>query len=155
MKETKRHIMSSSPNQKMKLLYLMKIMLEKTDLRNPMSAAELISALAAYDIKAERKSIYSDIELLKQFGIDIELLRGGGKAGYYVAERRFELPELKLLVDAVQSAQFITAKKSGELIKKLSSLTSGEQARQLKTGSRERGIMPRLSHCAGTMTNTT
>ena len=123
--------MAGSPNQRLKLLYLMKILLEKTDAQNPMTIAEIIAALGAYDIDAERKSIYADMELLRRFGIEIEMQRGK-KTGYYVAGRQFELPELKLLVDAVQSCRFISNKKSEELIRKLSSLTSGEQAKQLK-----------------------
>ena len=123
--------MPGSTNQRMKLLYLMKILLEKTDEQNPMSVAEIITALNAYDIQAERKSIYSDIELLRQFGLDIVTQRSK-KTGYFIAQRQFELPELKLLVDAVQSSRFITKKKSDELIKKLSSLTSNEQAKLLR-----------------------
>jgi predicted DNA-binding transcriptional regulator YafY len=123
--------MASSPNQKMKLLYLMKILLERTDSENPMTIADIVTALAAYDIKAERKSIYTDMELLRQYGMEIEMLRAK-TVGYYIADRQFELPELKLLVDAVQSCRFITKKKSEELIKKLSSLTSSEQAKQLR-----------------------
>ena len=122
--------MPSSPNQRLKLLYLMKILMEKTDEQNPMTIAEIKSALASYCVKAERKSLYADIELLCQFGIDIE--RQQRKTfGYYVAERQFELPELKLLVDAVQSSRFISEKKSTKLIQKLSLLTSSGQARQL------------------------
>ena len=123
--------MPSSTNQKMKLLYLMKILLEKTDEQHPLTMAEIITELAAYDIQAERKSIYTDFELLRQFGLDIETKRSKS-VGYYIAERQFELPELKLLVDAVQSSCFITKKKSEELIKKLSSLTSNEQAKMLR-----------------------
>ena len=123
--------MPSSPNQRLKHLYLMKILLEKTDEQNTMTVAEIISALSVYGITAERKSIYTDMELLRQFGIDIETQRSK-TVGYYVANREFELPELKLLVDAVQSSRFITQKKSGELIRKLSSLTSSEQAKQLR-----------------------
>lgn len=123
--------MASSSNQKLKLLYLMKILLERTDVQAPMTIAEIVEALAGYDIKAERKSLYSDMELLRQFGVEIEMQRGK-TVGYYIAERQFELPELKLLVDAVQSCRFITKKKSEELIKKLSSLTSSQQAKQLR-----------------------
>ena len=123
--------MASSSNQKLKLLYLMKILLERTDVQAPMTIAEIVEALAGYDIKAERKSLYSDMELLRQFGVDIEMQRGK-TVGYYIAERQCELPELKLLVDAVQSCRFITKKKSEELIKKLSSLTSSQQAKQLR-----------------------
>ena len=124
-------VMPSSKNQRMKLLYLMKILLEKTDDQHPLKIAEIITELATYDVQAERKSIYSDIELLRLFGLDIEIQRSKS-VGYYIAERQFELPELKLLIDAVQSSRFITKKKSEELIKKLSSLTSDGQAKMLR-----------------------
>ena len=123
--------MPSSPNQKMKLLYLMKILVEQTDEDHPLTMQELLSALAEYDIQAERKSIYSDLALLGRYGLDIERIKEK-TCGYYVASRGFELPELKLLVDAVQSSHFITYKKSSELIKKLSALTSSHQAKQLR-----------------------
>lgn len=123
--------MPRSENQKLKLLYLTRILIERTDEEHSMTAQELINALAVYDIKVERKTIYADIELLRQFGLDIELRRGK-TPGYYVASRDFELPELKLLVDAVQSSRLITSKKSEELIGKLSRLTSNPQAKQLQ-----------------------
>ena len=123
--------MSDFVNQRMKLLYLMKILLDKTDEQNPITMKKIISELAAYGIQAERKSIYSDLELLNVYGLDIETIRSKSTA-YYIAERQFELPELKLLVDAVQSSRFITRKKSAELIRKLSSLTSSEQAKLLR-----------------------
>lgn len=122
--------MPSSPNQKMKLLYLMKILLERTDENHMLTIVNLISALAEYDIKAERKSLYSDMDLLRKFGLNIEMQKSK-TVGYYIDSRSFELPELKLLVDAVQSSRFITARKSKELIKKLSSLTSIHQAKEL------------------------
>jgi predicted DNA-binding transcriptional regulator YafY len=117
-------------NQKLKSLYLAKILLEFTDEDNVMTTADLVNALAKYSIPVERKSIYDDIETLRHYGLDIELRRGK-KGGYYIASRDFELPELKLLVDAVQSSKLITDKKSNTLIKKLSKLTSSEQAKQL------------------------
>ena len=92
---------------------------------------EIISELAVYDISAERKSIYADLEILRHFGLDIEIKRDK-TTRYFIAERQFELPELKLLVDAVKSSRFITEKKSEELISKLSSLTSASQAQHLK-----------------------
>ena len=109
----------------------MKILLEETDEQNPLSMPQIISKLATYGVQAERKSIYSDIQLLRHYGVDVETQRGK-EFGYFVAERQFELPELKLLVDAVQSSRFITKKKSEELIRKLSSLTSNEQAKMLR-----------------------
>ena len=122
--------MPRSSNQKPKLLYLMKILLEHTDDNHVLTAQGLANALAAYDISAMRKTIYDDIETLRQYGLDIEL-RHGRDGGYFVASREFELPELKLLVDAVQSSRLITGKKCNELIKKLSKLTSSAQAKQL------------------------
>ncbi|MGI6170069.1 MAG: WYL domain-containing protein, partial [Christensenellales bacterium] len=88
--------MPSSPNQKMKLLYLMKILLERTDENHMLTIVNLISALAEYDIKAERKSLYSDMDLLRKFGLNIEMQKSK-TVGYYIDSRSFELPELKLL----------------------------------------------------------
>ena len=123
--------MPRSSNQKLKLLYIAKILLEKTDDNHIMSSQDIVNALATYDVPAIRKTIYDDIEYLRQYGMDIELKRGN-EGGYFVASRDFELPELKLLVDAVQSSRLITGKKSNELIQKLSKLTSAAQAKQLK-----------------------
>lgn len=117
--------------QKLKILYLMQILLEETDENHPLTARELIAALEQRGIDAERKSIYSDIEALQIFGLDI--VRESGKdGGYYVASRDFELAELKLLVDAVQASKFITTKKYEELIEKLGCLTSRAEAGQLR-----------------------
>ena len=118
-------------NQKRKLLCLMQILLEATDEEHIMSAADLCKALEGYGIYAERKSIYADIEALSDWGMDIVQVKGR-QPGYYVGSRDFELPELKLLVDAVQSSKFITTRKSEELIKKLESLTSKHEARLLQ-----------------------
>ena len=123
--------MPRTTNQRLKLLYLMKILLEETDIDHPMTITELIMKLRTYNIQAERKSLYTDIDLLRQFEIDIEIKRGK-TVGYYVASRNFDLPELKLLVDAVQSCRIISKKKSDLLIKKLSGLTSHAQAKQLE-----------------------
>ncbi len=119
--------MPKSANQKLKILYLMKILLEKTDEDHTLTVAQMIEMLAQYDIHAERKSIYDDLEALRIYGIDIEC-RKGKSCDYYVANRQFELPELKLLVDAVQSSKFITRKKSDELIKKLETFSSVYEA---------------------------
>jgi predicted DNA-binding transcriptional regulator YafY len=115
--------MPKSSNQKLKLLYLMKIFQEKTDEHHTLTVPELIAELSRYDISAERKSIYDDMEALRLFGLDIECARAR-TTGYYLASTIFELPELKLLVDSVQSSKFITHKKSMDLIKKIESLCS-------------------------------
>lgn len=123
--------MAKNPNQKLKLLYLYQILLQKTDENHMLNTEALLAALARYGIEAERKSIYSDISALQDFGLDIELQRGPN-GGYYVASRQFELPELKLLVDAIQCSRFITEKKSNDLIQKIESLASQSQARTLQ-----------------------
>jgi len=123
--------MPKSANHKLKLLYLMKIFLEYSDEDHPLTVADLATHLAGYGITAERKSLYSDIEMLREFGLDIETVEGRAH-GHYVASRDFELPELKLLVDAVQSSKFITQKKSRELIKKIEGFASKYQATGLE-----------------------
>ncbi len=123
--------MARSSNHKLKILYLMKIFLEKTDCDHYLTIAQIIDELDKYGISAERKSLYGDIETLRDYGMDIEITRGSS-FGYYVANRLFELPELKLLVDAVQASKFITARKSGELIKKLESFSSTYEAMNLQ-----------------------
>ena len=121
----------ATQNNKLKILYLMDILLNKTDENHIMTATDLCEELKKYDISAERKSIYNDIAALQEYGMDI-VQQKGANAGYYVASRAFELPELKLLVDAVQSSKFITSKKSQELISKLENLTSKYAAQQLQ-----------------------
>lgn len=124
--------MAKSSNQKLKLLYLMKMFLENTDESHYLTMPEIIENLAAYDIKAERKSVYDDIELLKKYGLDIVTHQENKKFYYYIASRQFELAELKMLVDVVQASKFITEKKSNELIEKLESLASKYEAGQLQ-----------------------
>ena len=123
--------MAKSSNQKLKLLYLLQILQERTDDEHGLSMQEIIAALGKYDIEAERKSIYSDLELLEQFGVDIEK-RKSSTTTYHVVSRDFELPELKLLVDAVQASKFISPNKSNEIIKKLEKMTSRYEAAQLQ-----------------------
>ena len=121
--------MAKSNNHKMALLYMMRELLQKTDEDHSMNASDLIAALAAYDCEADRRTIYSNVEILQDFGIDVIKKENG--QGYYIGSRDFELPELKLLVDSVQSSKFITEKKSRELIAKLMQLTNEQKARQL------------------------
>lgn len=122
--------MSKQSNQKLKLMYIYKILSEETNEDNPITVNELISKLEAMGVGAERKSIYDDIEALIAFGADICTIRSRSNQ-YFMASREFELPELKLLVDSVQSAKFITEKKSMQLIKKIGMLTSRYDAEKL------------------------
>ena len=124
--------MAKSANQKLKLLYLLKILTEQSDEEHCMSAQALIDALDEYDIKAERKSIYDDIAQLNDFGYDIVLMKAKTGGGYYLASREFELAELKLLVETVQASRFLTLKKSRDLITKIEKLASKAEAGQLQ-----------------------
>lgn len=131
--------MAKSPGQKLKLLYLIKMLEEHTDEQHVLSTSEIIERLAANDIHSERKSIYDDIEKLREFGYDIISVSSRQGGGYYLGSREFELPELKLLVDAVQSSRFITTRKSRELIKKL----------EQKAGRHDAGKLQRQVYVAG------
>ena len=138
--------MAKNEHQKLKLLYLRDFLLRETDEEHPASMKQIIAWLAENDIPAERKSIYSDIAALRDYGMDI--VQTGG--GYYVGSRDFELPELKLLVDSVQSSKFITQKKTGSLIKKIESLTSVYDARQL---NRQVYVLNRIKSMSPTMSS--
>lgn len=116
---------------KLKLLYILETLVRDTDQEHKIGTGELIEMLKSRGLSAERKSIYDDIETLREFGLDI-IYDKEEPAGYYMGERDFQLAELKLLVDAVQSSKFITAKKSAVLISKLEKLTSAGEARNLQ-----------------------
>ena len=123
--------MAKSENQKQKLLQIAKYLMEHTDDQHAVSTPQLISYLNSIGIKAERKSIYNDIDTLNDFGMDI-IRSDEHRGGYMVASRQFELAELKLLVDAVQSSRFLSEKKSHELIKKLERFCSRHAAGKLQ-----------------------
>ena len=123
--------MPRSSNQKLKLLYLMQMLLERSDEKHPLTVQDMIDELSLHDISAERKSIYADLEALRVFGLDI-MQSKGKSTGYYIASRDFELPELKLLVDSVQSSKFITHRKTLSLIKKIEGLASVYDAQLLQ-----------------------
>lgn len=123
--------MSKNANQKLKLLQLNKYFLENTDENNTASISDITDYLAGLGISAERKSLYDDFEQLRSFGTDVMSVKTKNGTGYYVADRLFEVSELKLLVDAVQVAKFITDKKSRALISKLETLCSRHEAAEL------------------------
>lgn len=129
MEETKR-------KQKLKMLYLMKILMEETDEGHPLSLMEIREKLEGYGIHAARKALYNDFDLLEEFGADLISQKTGKGTFYYIGSRKFQQPELKLLVDAIQSSGFITAKKSRELIEKIESLGGITTAEMLRRTSR-------------------
>lgn len=124
--------MPKGSNQKFKLYRLAQIMQEKTDDEHYITMPEIMKELAKYDITADRKSIYNDLRDLSVLGIEVEGEPDGNRYHYHVVDRAFELPELKLLVDAIQSSKFITEKKSNALIKKLETLVSKYDAQKLQ-----------------------
>ena len=123
--------MARSANQKLRLLYLERWLSRRTDEEHPATTAQMIEYLEKQGIPAERKTIYDDLEALRLFGIDVQAVRLGSSTGYFIGERDFQLAELKLLVDSVQSSKFITEKKSLELIGKLERLVSESDAHKL------------------------
>ena len=124
--------MPKGTNQKFKLYRLAQIMMEKTDEEHFITMPEIMEALQAYEITADRKTIYADLKDLEQLGIEVEGEPVGNRYHYHVVSRLFELPELKLLVDAIQSSKFITERKSNVLIKKLEKLVSQYDALKLQ-----------------------
>ena len=124
--------MQRGTHQKFKLYRLAQIMLENTDDEHYITMPEIMDGLGRYEITADRKSIYTDLRDLEALGIEVEGEPVGNRYHYHVVNRPFELPELKLLVDAIQSSRFITEKKSNALIRKLERLVSRYDAQKLQ-----------------------
>ena len=124
--------MPKQEGQKSKLVTLLRILEQRTDENHRLNVPQLVQLLENQGILAERKSIYSDLEALQSFGLDLIRVRDGNITCWYIGERVFQLPELRLLADSVQSSRFITRKKSLELIAKLEGLTSVHQAKELR-----------------------
>ena len=124
--------MPKSDNQKLKIFYILDYLQKNSHQEHPVRAAELLSMLERqHNIVCDRKTVYSDIAALQDYGVDIVSIPGKN-GGYYIASRNFELPELKLLIDAVQSSRFLTEKKSRELIEKLCNQCSVHDARLMR-----------------------
>lgn len=112
-------------------LYLMRILLNETDEHNALTVHDLIDRMGAEGISVERRAIYSDLEVLRDFDIDVIAEKRGRNTYYYIGNREFQIAELKLLVDSVQASRFITERKSRQLIKKLENLAGRPQAGEL------------------------
>ena len=124
--------MPKSDNQKLKIFYILDYLEAHSNEKNPVRASDLISMLdRQWGIRCDRKTVYSDIAALQQYGVDIVSIPGKN-GGYYIASRNFELPELKLLIDAVQSSRYLTEKKSRELIEKLCSQCNEQDAKLMR-----------------------
>ena len=124
--------MPKSDNQKLKILYILDYLQQNSREEKPVTAGELIAALDRnHNIRCDRKTVYSDVAALQEYGVDIVSIPGKN-GGYYVASRNFELPELKLLIDAVQSSRYLTEKKSRELIEKLCTQCNEQDAKLMR-----------------------
>ena len=120
--------MSKRARQKLKLIYTLEILKSYSDEEHPLTANKIAEKLLDYGIEAERKSIYDDIACLEEYGCDI--IKSDSPKGWFIGDREFEIPEIYLLCDAVRSAKFISAKKSGELIEKLNGMLSVNQVKR-------------------------
>ena len=124
--------MPKSDNQKLKIFYILDYLEAHSNEKHPVRASDLIAMLdRQWGIRCDRKTVYSDIAALQDYGVDIVSLPGKN-GGYYIASRNFELPELKLLIDAVQSSRYLTEKKSRELIEKLCSQCNEQDAKLMR-----------------------
>lgn len=120
-----------SDNIRLRLLKVLEILKTQSDKEHPLSTADISLKLKKYGIETERRAIYKDIEALELAGLDI-ILTGTPKKGYYLGSRDFELPEVCLLIDAVQSAGFVPKQSTERLISKLQGLTSIHQAQEIR-----------------------
>lgn len=123
--------MAGVQKSKLKLLYIVDILRKKTDENHYLVATEICDELSQLDIPAERKSIYNDIDILREYGFDIIHTGSKNRGGYFLGAREFELAELRLLSDAVQAANFISQKKTNQLVQKIESFASEKQAKIL------------------------
>lgn len=123
--------MKTTNNQKLRLLYIIDIFTKKSDEEHPLTANEIINILYdEYGVTCERKTVYECIESLNRYGYDI--IKSSSPRGYFMTPYVFELPELRLIIDAVQSANFISAKKSKQLLEKLGRFTSEYQYKRIE-----------------------
>lgn len=128
--------MPKRSNQKLKLLYIYKILLEQSDAQNGLTLSQLSAELAKYDITAERKTLYDDIESLKLFGVDIAIKRDR-HVRYYVATRELPIESLKLMADSVNSSTLLSSKEKEQLFRRLVRLGGKSSASLLRTRENE------------------
>ena len=143
--------MASQAKQKQKLLFMKKLFERKSDENHPITGIQLIDILAGQNIKCERKTVYDDIDTLKESGMDLVTTKVGHSNAYYLDQRLFQEEELYVLVDAVASSRFLTIKKSNELIEKLMTLTSEYKAPALRRSffirNRSKAVNEQIYYC--------
>lgn len=124
--------MAEEKNQKIKLMKIMEILRQETDEEHPMTKVELAARLVAMNVSCSPRSLIRDIKLLNEQGYEIMERLMGHEKGYFVCDRSFSVPELKILINAVQAAGFVTEKKTGELVDKIAALGGSHRAAILK-----------------------
>ena len=118
--------------QKIKLLKLIELLRQETDEEHPMTTSEICTRLEQMQISCDRRTVTKDIEALNEFGFEVMMKRRSHQNAYYVEDRAFSPPELRILIDAVEAASFITEKKTEELIGRIASLGGSHRAEILK-----------------------
>lgn len=124
--------MPNANNQKIKLLKIMEMLRQQTDEEHPLLTNQIVEQLGAIGITCDRRTLYKDIALLNEYGYEIQSRLIKHQKGYYCTDRAFSPPELKILIDAVQAAGFITPKKTDEFIDKIAALGGSHRAELLK-----------------------
>lgn len=119
--------------QKIKLLKLYELLCQETDEQHPLTTMNIVDRLAQMGISCERRTVAKDMAILNEQGYEVMVRWVGKEKAYYVEDRSFSVPELKVLIDAVQAASFITGKKTDELIDKIASLGGSHRAEILKS----------------------
>ncbi|MCL2861615.1 MAG: WYL domain-containing protein [Firmicutes bacterium] len=123
--------MPKTENQKIKMLRLLEILKSDSDEENPIASTEIIARLKDQGIECGRKSLYDDIRILNEYGYEVMCIKGRQNM-YYISDRTFDIPELRILLDAVQSAAFIPKKKTLDLVYKISALAGSHRGELLK-----------------------
>ncbi|MBR1750967.1 MAG: WYL domain-containing protein, partial [Ruminococcus sp.] len=123
--------MSEHTHKKLRIVKLLEILQQDTDSEHPIGTNSLLKRLAELGFTADRRTVARDIEILNAQGYEVMQVKDGKQNAYYIEDRSFNLPELKILIDAVQAASFITDKKSDELIQKIAALGGSHQAEVL------------------------
>lgn len=126
-----------SENSKLRLLMLWDILERESDEDNKLTTAQILEKLKVRGLDCDRRTLYNDILLLNQYNREVIIEKGKHFNKYYVVERKFDLPELRILMDAVQAANFITEKKTRELLDKIASLAGVRKAELLKKNTTE------------------
>ena len=125
-------MIQNNKRQKIKLLFLMEMLRQETDEQHPLTTSRICEKLGEFGVSCERRTVGMDVALLNECGFEVMSKMIGHEKGYYVEDRSFSIPELKIMIDAVQASNFITDRKTGELIDKISKLGGSHRGEILK-----------------------